>query len=165
MSLLAAGALLPLSQVPQGNSDSTRVGDQLRAKHLRVALRLVGQTANTATVIRAVIFRWKPLASASIPAIASVFYESMAQDYQSAMSSLDPKNVPSQAIILADHTAFITQPYDIASGYKCFDLPLNFEQTYTGDTYCTNSIFMVLVAQGASTSSSYVYNSAFSYKD
>ncbi len=165
LSFYANGTLIPLSQVPQGNSDATRVGDQIKAKHLRVSLRLVGQGSNTATVMRAIIFRWKPLATSTSPLPQTIMYETMAQDYQSVLSSFDPKVVPSQAIVISDFTCYVDQPYEVGTGFKVFDLPLNFEQVYTGDTYCTNSLHLLLIAQGSASASSYVYNSCFTYKD
>lgn len=165
LSFYANGTLIPLSQVPQGNSDATRVGDQIQAKHLRVAVRLVGQGTNVATVMRVIIFRWKPLSTSTLPLPQTIIYETMAQDYQSVLSALDPKVIPSQALILADHSVYVDQPYEVGDGFKIFNLPLRFEQVYTGDTYCTNALYLLLIAQGATSASSYVYNSQFTYKD
>jgi len=165
-NFLAAGALFPLSQVATGTSDSTRVGDEIRAKHLRLNFRFVGQTSNLATMIRLVIFRWKPLASASIPAIATVFYESMAQDYQSCMSALDPKNVPSQAIIIRDKTIYTTAPYvNNPPSETLFEIPLDFPMVFTGETYSTNALYAVIVNMGSASASTYNYNSQITYTD
>jgi len=165
LTFVAAGTLLPLSQVGTGTSDSTRVGDEIRAKHLRVAMRLVAQASSTPTAFRVIVFRWKPLASASIPASSSVLYESMAQDYQSALSALDPKNVPSQAIILRDELILSTSPYVNTPSGGVWDVPLDFPMIFTGETYSTNAIYLLLVGMGATATSSYVYNSQFTYSD
>lgn len=159
-----AGAIVPISQIAQGDSDDQRDGDQVRLQELKMKFRVLNVTATSDRVIRVIIFRWKPLATASLPTAQTILYESISQDYLTAMSSIDHKTVPSQAVVLYDKYFGARTPEN-PGWFGNIKINLrNVEQLYTGTTYATNQLYVCFYSQ-SSANDTYVFHAELMYKD
>jgi hypothetical protein len=164
LTFTSACVLFPLSQIAQGNSDATRVGDEINCERLRVSARLLGGT--NSTMIRMIIFVWKPLASSTVPDTQLLIYNTISQDYLPVLSAIDPKVVPSQARILFDKTYGTVA--NVYNSPVCPLVDLNLKglhQQFTGTTYSTNALYMLLYYQATASTGTYVYDSALTYRD
>lgn len=87
-----AGAVACLSLVPQGDTDTTRDGDHLRATSLRVNYVLESNTS-TPGICRIIFFQWADDTTNSPPTVAAVMeattpYSVVSHDYASRMKIL-----------------------------------------------------------------------------
>lgn len=67
-----AGNVDQLSTVPQGNTDTTRVGDKILPTSLEMNFQFVAVPADVTNYIRHIVFRWKPNTVSVTPAVASI---------------------------------------------------------------------------------------------
>lgn len=162
VTYLSSAAIIPLTQIGQGVSDNERIGDQIRLNKLRLHIRLVAQASNILTVFRFIVFRYKPLATVTMP---YPLQENLSLDYQSSLSHYDHKLVPSQMVILKDVIEGGIQPYTNPFVRRYVINLKNVEQVYTGATYSTNAIYLLLIGMSTTSTSSYVFNSEIQFND
>jgi len=65
----SAGAIVLITNIPQGITDNSRVGDQLMIKDM--FLNLTAVVADTSNLVRFIIFQWKPQ---SIPVVSDILF-------------------------------------------------------------------------------------------
>lgn len=66
-----SGVIIPLSSIPQGVSDSQRIGDQVRLSRVLIKLKMQGPASNTPVSYRSILFRLNDFTSG--PAAATYF--------------------------------------------------------------------------------------------
>lgn len=88
----------PITDIPQGDTDSNRIGDKVNLKSLR--MRFTIQWADTINLMRIVVFQWIPT-SLTLPSVADIFPASNLGNFFSPLLNYvwDDK---SQRIILYD---------------------------------------------------------------
>lgn len=162
------GTLYFLSNVTQGTSDATRIGDEITLQRLNMRLRIVA-SANPPDVMRVIIFRWKPKTyfTTFSFSMSEILYDYLntGQDYQNAMSSYNNKN-KKQYVVLKD--MFLkgnTGTWQI----HAFNININLRDVvaeYESDRG-SNQIFMFVLAEGAGSGNtcSCVHNTTLYYKD
>jgi len=71
-SIGSGGTLFPLCGVPQGDAQSTRVGDFIHARKLVFNYSLYTANADIVTTIRLIFFKWRPSTALTVPVIANI---------------------------------------------------------------------------------------------
>lgn len=161
----AAGAIFPLSQIIVGQTDSTRIADQVRLKALVLRIH-VSSTNATVGSFRFLVFAHKGLCSGSLPSVESPINASISQEFLTAMSPTDPRYFPAQGRLLKDefNSCSSTNPTQIT--YTWY-IPLrDMPQTYSGATYSTNALYLAAYGQSVSTAMPlYRYSAQLIFKD
>jgi len=155
-----AGLQYNLSPIAQGQSDNQRIADQVRLKSLLLNMRLVNVTPATGLVVRVLIYRYKPLNSASVPVKGFPLESAVNIDYLTAMSPITAK-ARTDFVVLKDINFTMDQEQSESRYYKLRINMRNVEQIYTGD-YSTNQIFLEVYTMGLLTAS-IVYSGKLSY--
>jgi len=71
-SIGAGATLFPLSIVPQGSAQSTRVGDFIRTRRLVFNYSLYTVNSDIVTTVRLIFFRWHPSTALAFPVVANI---------------------------------------------------------------------------------------------
>lgn len=156
-----AGILYNLSRIAQGVSDNQRTADQVRLSRMNIRLRIVNSSAVNAVACRVIIYRYKPIDTATTPQVGYPIEYPVNTDYQTALSPITAK-YKSDFVILKDYQFMLSNTYD--TSFKNLNWNINLrdsEQLYTS-TYSTNQIYMELYTQGVTTAS-IVFVSKLSY--
>lgn len=178
----AGASIVHLTAVPQGNTDGTRVGDELTLNsiHIRgIIFNGVGATANLYNDVRVIIFQYNNLDNAPLATEVlltnSIFgstvvsaYSSRQIDYLAICHSLYDKTYHveggvSNAANYAN-TGINTKHFEIKVPMKWAKKKIQFQ---TGTTGCNNGIWMLVIGSSASvaTNPQMAYVSTVSYTD
>lgn len=68
-----AGALVPFTDVSQGVTDVTRIGDKLTIRRLNLYYNLIG--ADTTNIFRVILFQWYVNTNIKVPAISDILQQ------------------------------------------------------------------------------------------
>lgn len=90
----SAGVQYSLSSVPQGDTDSSRSGDQINIQSLEVIfdpyLQGVGGTNDFTDTVRLILYRWHPMSTATQPTQADILQDqSVAQSNEMSLYKWD----------------------------------------------------------------------------
>jgi hypothetical protein len=136
-----SGSVFPLSDIPQGDSDQTRDGDQIMPKSLEIGFQAF--CADSSNTVRVVVFRWKPFFSFHNPLASDIL-----QSTGTSTGYLSPLNHDKrkQFDLLYDHTVqmVLTMSNSVVSWSRKIKLSAIKCQWNTGQTTDVSNGFYVM---------------------
>lgn len=157
-----------LSDVAQGTTDQTRVGDRITAKSLTFRFTLsdfsLSLTANSQNFVRVLLVQWYPLVS-STPAITDILHTS------SVLSSPNHDKRQMYRILYDRCLPLVGGEVPTNHYYRTVQIkiPRSHRQLQynSGTTDCTNGLYVFAIAatQGAGVTAQLYWNSCFRYYD
>lgn len=79
-AISTSGIIYALSDIPQGITDVTRIGDSALPKQLQLRWNIVGADTPS-NILRCVVFRWKMNTAADVPTINEIFDSAFSGNY------------------------------------------------------------------------------------
>lgn len=78
LDTVTPGNVLALASVTQGQTDTTRIGDILTLNRLTIRYTLFQDTSGSQSVVRIIVFKWRPDDAVDPPATTDILYNASA---------------------------------------------------------------------------------------
>jgi hypothetical protein len=147
------GVQYALSAIPQGSTDSTRDGDQINLKSIRIKMELylqgIGGTNDFTNQIRVLLIRWIPMSTAAAPVPANILQDSASAAQSFTMSDYN-WDLRRQFVVEMDKTFNLSGngPSDLSfffeKKWRTPGLPANFSAGST--TLQSNGLFLFVAS-------------------
>lgn len=146
-TILNTGTVLAMSQIPQGTTDITRVGDRITLKRVDVICNIVA--ADATNFMRLMLVKYHPQSDPTSPPSINVFLNSVAGQGPASPPNHDTRL---DYTVLDDRMIALT-----LSGMGCatfsFSKSLNFPLQFSGgSTTASNHLYLVAVSDSAAVS-------------
>lgn len=162
-----SGSVLALSNVAQGDTDSTRTGNSFLAKSIYAQLQLVGNVNQIVTQVRLMIVRDNQQVGDSAPTVANILDASAISYLQAPLSSEEK----GRFTVLHDSLNVLSQKFTTDTPLKTKKIwcPMNkhirFNGTGASDIQ-KNGLYLVIIHDATSTNYPTIYgNSRLSFYD
>jgi len=154
-SVGAGGTLFPLSLVPQGDSQSTRVGDFIQPLRMLFNFTLYTVNSDIVTTIRLVFFRWVPSTALVFPLLANILESPVSGNVLSHYNFQTQDNYQILAERQYQASGITVAPTTHSNfGATGMEIPLgvNTELEYTiGATTASNHLYLLAISDSALT--------------
>lgn len=147
------GVQYALSAIPQGSTDSTRDGDQINLKRLRIKMEIYqqgsGGTNDFTNQVRILVVRWIPMSTGAAPVLANVLQDSASAAQSATMSDYN-WDLRRQYVIEYDETVNLSnagnadQSLFFEKIWRTPGLPANFSAGST--TLQSNGLFIFIIS-------------------
>lgn len=155
------GAIYPLTDVAQGDTDTTRDADKLTPVGLR--FRGYWETGDAYNIIRTIIFRWVPNTAWRVPVVGDILQVNASVVTPQSPYVWDYRN---QFHILYDRTTYVDQyrPTRVQNFYKRLKrVKIAFD---AGGITGANKYYMLVISDSAAVPNpQFQYYSRFTYQD
>jgi len=154
------GTTQDLLLVPQGITDSTRIGDEIRLTSISLELQVIGVDATN--LMRVIIFKWRPSTVASVAAILPFALASANAPLSpySRDRSVDYK-------VYFDRTFALSTATNVSQVVKFHNIPVKgLCQYQSGTTTGTNHLYLLVISDsGAAPNPSINYMTRVNFTD
>jgi hypothetical protein len=146
------GVIVALSDVPQGTTDLTRIGDSLTVKRLRISSLTVYNASVTQStsinIMRMIVVAWKPFYASVAPTVGTIMTYTGATYAAQSYLTHDGKN---QFKVLFDQTVVLDSFHKPTHLFRA-DLKLNHIISYknASTTNQSNGIYALYISNAAS---------------